>query len=246
MPYCPDCGVEIGQAKRCPLCGGENPRFTNATASGDKPTLRPECGDQEGGLLGADNEENPSKTERQKAAWEILSVALAITSATVFLINLLVAKGISWSLYPLASFMFIWFWATAFLLLGRRPRLQALLIAIAPPIFLLSLGFIIGKGAWAWRLALPICLLAEGVAAIIGLLARNTRRKGLNILAFVLAGCALLCIGIELFIDIFLENPIRPGWSVVTALALLPIAVFLLYIHHRVATSTNLHRLFKL
>ncbi len=218
-------------------------RFTNATASGDKPTLRPECGDQEGGLLGADNEENPSKTERQKAAWEILSVSLEITSATVFLINLLVSKGISWSLFPLASFMFFGFARPH--LLGRRPRLQACHRDRSPHLSP-ELGFIIGKGAWAWRLALPICLLAEGIAAIIGLLARNTRRKGLNILAFVLAGCALLCIGIELFIDIFLENPIRPGWSVVTALALLPIAVFLLYIHHRVATSTNLHRLFKL
>ena len=184
--------------------------------------------------------------EKQKAAWEILSVALAITSVTVLLINLLVEKRISWSLYPLASIMFIWAWATAFLVLGRMPRLQVLLIAVAPPAFLLVLGFFIGKDAWAWRLALPICLLAEGIAAIISLLARNTRRKGLNILAVVLAGCALLCLGIELFIDIFVGNPLHLGWSFVTAIALLPIAVFLLYIHHRVAKSTNLRRLFKL
>ncbi|MDX9784150.1 MAG: DUF6320 domain-containing protein [Spirochaetia bacterium] len=246
MPYCPDCGVEIGQAKRCPLCGADNPRSADMAGSVEKLMPRPECGEQEDRLAGSDHEDDLTKSEKQKVAWEILSVALAITAATVLVINLLVAKRLSWSLYPLASIMFIWTWATAFLILGRKPRLQTLLIAVAPPVFLVVLGFIIGKDAWAWRLALPICLLAEGVAATISLLARNARRKGLNILAFVFAGCAILCLGIELFIDIFIGNPLRPGWSVVTALALLPIAVFLLYIHHRVATSTNLRRLFKL
>jgi hypothetical protein len=215
-------------------------------SSGEKQNLRHECGEQNGGFIGTDNDETLTRAEKRRVAWEILSVALTITSATVLIINLLVVKRISWSLYPLVSFIFIWAWATAFLILGSKPRLQILLIAVAPLLFLLALGFIMGKDAWAWRLALPICLLAEGIAAIISLLARNARRKGLNILAFAFAGCALLCLGIELFIDIFIGNPMRPGWSVVTALALLPIAIFLLYIHHRVAKSTNLRRIFKL
>jgi len=137
MPFCPDCGVEIGGAKRCPLCGAENPRFADIASSGGKQILRPECGEQSSGFAGSDSDETLTKMEKQKAAWEILSVALAITSVTVLLINLLVEKRISWSLYPLASIMFIWAWATAFLVLGRMPRLQVLLIAVAPPAFLL-------------------------------------------------------------------------------------------------------------
>jgi hypothetical protein len=246
MPYCPDCGVEIGQAKRCPLCGAENPRFAHASTSTETQISRPECGEHTSPFIEADMDESLTRAEKKKAAWEILSVVLGITSVTVVLINFLVVRRISWSLYPLASFMFIWALATAFLILSQKPRLQILLIALAPPAFLLVLGFIIGKDAWAWRLALPICLLAEGIAAIISLLARNTRRKGLNILAFVFSGSAIFCLGIELFIDIFIGNPMRLSWSIVTALALLPIAIFLLYIHHRVAKSTNLRRLFKL
>jgi hypothetical protein len=246
MSYCPDCGVEIGHAKRCPLCGAENTRASQAEGPSLPQNSGAECGERQDKLARSDHEDDLTKAEKQKVAWEILSVALALTSATVIVINLLVAKRISWSLYPLVSSIFIWAWSTAFLVLGGKPRLQILLIAAAPPIFLLALGFIIGRDAWAWRLALPICVLAECIAAIIGLLASKARRKGLNILAYVFAGCALLCIGIELFIDGFLGKPMRPGWSVVTALALLPIAVFLLYIHHRVAKSTNLRRLFKL
>ena len=121
MPYCPDCGVEIGQAKRCPLCGAENPRSADAMSSGEKQNLRHECGEQNGGFIGTDNDETLTRAEKRRVAWEILSVALTITSATVLIINLLVVKRISWSLYPLVSFIFIWAWATAFLILGSKP-----------------------------------------------------------------------------------------------------------------------------
>ncbi len=245
MPYCPDCGVEIGSAPACPLCGAPNPRYPNSgapSAALNPPSEGKAAFSSPGGI----QEENFTKDEQKKIAWEILSVALAITALAIFLINLLVEKRISWSLYPLASSAFIWVLATAFLRLGFSTKLGILLALLAPLAFLLSLGFIMGNSGWAWRLALPIILLAEGISSVVAVMTSKAKRKGLNIIAYTLIGIALFCLGIELFIDLYTGDALLPGWSVITALALGPIALFLIYIHYRVATSTNLRRLFRL
>ncbi|HCO49597.1 MAG TPA: hypothetical protein DIT55_09330, partial [Spirochaetaceae bacterium] len=107
-------------------------------------------------------------------------------------------------------------------------------------------GLLTGDTSWAWRLALPIAIFSELVFAALLLQIRNAKRKGLNILAYILVGVALDCLGIEIFIDLYVSGAIRMSWSAITALALVPIAGFLIYFHYRVATTTNLRRLFKL
>jgi len=247
MPYCPDCGVEIGNAPACPLCGARNPRSTAAaepdcpdTNEGDHPSRRQ-------GFLGEVTEaESLTVFEKRKIAWEVLSVAFSIAIVALSLINILVAGKLSWSLYPVSAFFFVWVVATAFLVMGETSRLRYVLAILDMPIFLLALGLFTGDMSWAWRLAVPIAIFAEIVIAGVALSVRNAKRKGLNILAFILVGAALICLGVETFIDLFAFGKISLGWSAITAIALIPIAGFLIYLHYRVAKTTNLHRLFKL
>lgn len=254
MPYCPDCGVEIGTAAVCPLCGLPNLRAAPTVHTTSPGPVQIPADD---GLSGAlpplrrffeESEalEALSAREKRKVAWEVISVAFAISVLALSVINLLLDARLSWSLYPAASLLYVWLLATCALVMERHSRLRLLAAALATPLFLLALGFFTGSPAWALRLALPLAIFAELTLAGIILAARNTRRQGLNIFAFVAIGAALVCLATEIFVDLFVRDAIYLGWSMVTTISLLPIAAFFIYLHYRVARETNLRRLFKL
>jgi hypothetical protein len=249
MPYCPDCGVEIGTAAVCPLCGLPNLRAapvgpvqsasTAGEFSGEPPPLRRFFEESEA-------LEALSAREKRKVAWEVISVAFAISVLALALINLLLEARLSWSLYPVASLFYVWILASCSLLMEAKPRLRLFLAALATPLFLIALGFFTGSPGWALRLALPLAIFTELTLAGIVLAARNTRRQGLNIFAYIAIGAALVCLATEIFVDLFVHDAIHLGWSMVTTISLLPIAAFFTYLHYRVARETNLRRLFKL
>ncbi len=241
MSYCPDCGVEIGTAPDCPLCGARNPRFPET----------PECPEPETtskpGLFGTTAvPETFTPQEKQKVAWEVMSVAFGITIGGLVAINLLLAGKITWSLYPIASVCFLWILGSAIFVMSPQARYRNLLLVIDLPLFLLALGVITGSMSWAVELAIPAAIITELVAIAVLLAIRAVKRKGLNIFALVLFGVVVLCIGIEILIDLHSTGKIRLNWSAITAISLVPIAGFLLYLHFRIVTTANLHRLFKL
>lgn len=246
MPYCPSCGVEIGGQKNCPLCGTANPSLEpsigNPAPAG--------CAEEDGGgaaFLGETARSvHLTPDEGRKIAWEVLTVAFAIAVAILLSINLLVGSRPSWSLYPVSSFVFVWICGTALLALPKKRTLGFALVGTALPLFLAALGLITQDVTWALRLAIPIAIFSELNAAMVGLGIGMLKRKGLNVLALAFAGVALECLGLEIFIDLFLDGKIRLGWSAITAMALVPISAFLLYLHVRVVKTTNLRRLFKL
>ncbi|HWR10608.1 MAG TPA: hypothetical protein VN445_02195 [Rectinemataceae bacterium] len=243
MSYCPDCGVEIGNAATCPLCGAKNPN----AASQPEPVYGDAQDAPHSHFFGeVEGAEALTPMEKRKIAWEVISVAFSIASLVITAINILVAGRLSWSLFPVSSFVFIWVMATAFLVINGTFRLRYTLAALDPPLFLLALGIFTGDMSWAWKLAVPIAVFVELVAAGVVLQILNAKRKGLNIFAFLLVGVAISCIGVEIFVDLFVGGHIHLGWSAITAIALVPIAGFLIYLHYRVAKTTNLHRLFKL
>lgn len=248
MAYCPDCGVEIGDAPACPLCGARNPR----AASQDGARECVPCEDSPAtsrfsSFLGATEDAKAlTSRDKRKIAWEVITVALSIATIGLFLINLLVSARLSWSLYPVSAFLFIAVMATAFLVMDETRPWRYLVACLDLPIFLLALGLFTGDLGWAWQLAVPLAVFSELVAAAVALLTSNAKRKGLNILAYALVGAAVECLGIEIFVDLFAMGRVWLVWSAITAVSLVPIAAFLLYLHYRVAKSTNLHRLFKL
>jgi len=245
MAYCPECGVDIGNSDVCPLCGAKNPLARGKPDQGCEEAG--EAGATPAVFLGADSgAERFTPEESRKIIWEVLSVAFVIAVGSLLGINLIVAGVLSWSLYPVASFVFIWIAATSILVMRRAPKTRIFLTGAAAPLYLLALGVITGDVAWAWRLAVPIAVYAELVALGIAALILHSGRKGLNVFAFILFGAALTCVGVEIFVDLFIARRIVLAWSVITSLALVPIAIFLIYLHYRVAKSTNLRRLFKL
>lgn len=242
MSYCPDCGVEIGDSKVCPLCGAMNPRAAGEAA---------ECRDDGSGrkakfLEGAGLGEDFTPRERRTVVWEVVSVAGFIAAVSLAAINVLVERRFSWSAYPIASILFVWVLATAFTFFEKKPFLRYLVAGLDTPVFLLVLGFFTGDHDWAFRLGIPLAAWTEFVISLVALAIRASKRKSLDVFAFVFIGAGLQCIGTEILVDLFARGSVSLGWSAICALALVPIAGFLLYLHFRVAKSTNLHRLFRL
>ncbi len=235
MPYCPECGAEIGDADRCPLCGTPNPTL--------KAAIAPQASEPK---HAGEVEEKLSGAETRKIAWEVLSVAFLIAVLILGAVNFFVSRRFSWSLYPIVSILLLWVEASAILVLRRHVALSVTLGALSPPLFLIGLGYVSGDPRWALGLAVPIAVLAEALAGAVHLAIRATKQKGLNLISYVLIGSAALCIGLEIFIDLFAMGHVALVWSPICAIALLPIAVFLFYLHFRIMKSANLRRLFNL
>lgn len=246
MSYCPDCGVEIGNAETCPLCGIPNPRRKNASAEAECGEA-PDTADSGAHFLGAKSDDSRfTPAERSKIAFEIATVGCAIALAVIGAVDLLVDPGLSWSLYPIASLVFVW----SILAASLAPRLalaaRLSVAALALPLFLLCLGFLTGSPAWAINLAVPLAVAVEILVAAVSMAMVKSKRKGLNLIAFFLLGAGVLCLAIEFFLDLYLDAKVNLIWSAITATALVPIAAFLLYLHFRVARTTSLRRLFRL
>ncbi|MCE5256612.1 MAG: DUF6320 domain-containing protein [Spirochaetaceae bacterium] len=243
MPYCPDCGVEIGHVGACPLCGAKNPNAASAKEAGGKEKDKLATSYF---LEGASSDESFTPLEQKKITWEVISIACAIAIGALGAINLLLENRFSWSLYPISTLTFAWMISTAFLMLDRQHLLRDLLLAFAAPLYFLALGAIAGNPAWALDVAVPLAFFIEAVVRAFVYLAAKARRKGLNLIAHGLTGVALICVVTELLLDYYFTGRIQLGWSAIVSISLIPVAGFLLYLHYRVAKATNLHRLFRL
>lgn len=242
MTFCPDCGVEIGDSPTCPLCGAKNPRREiKQTECIEKPKQ-----DVPYFLADSKTKESFTAKENKTIIWEVLSVALLVATIALFSINLLLTRTLTWSLIPIASFIFIWILNSTILMLDKHRLIRLAILILAAPLFLLALSLITGNPAWSLRLAIPLALFLETVLAFLYIMIIRARRKGLNIIAYALIAIAVICLGIEIFVDLYIHGIMWLGWSAILAIALFPIAAFLMYLHYRVATSTNLHRLFRL
>ncbi|MCE1207544.1 MAG: DUF6320 domain-containing protein [Spirochaetia bacterium] len=242
MTYCPDCGVEIGDSPVCPLCGAKNPRqAVQPIECAEKPEH-----DAPYFLADAKTQETFTAQEKRKIVWEVLSVAFLVATIALFSINLLLSGSLTWSLIPVASFIFLWMLSSAILMLDKHRILRSAILFADAPLFLFALSLITGNPAWSLQLAIPLAVFSETALAFLYIMIVRARRKGLNIIAYTLIAIAILCLGIEIFVDLYIHGIIWLGWSAILAIALFPIAAFLMYLHYRVATSTNLHRLFRL
>jgi hypothetical protein len=238
MPYCVNCGVELDEeAELCPLCLAPLP---GKAARCDDPAGRALA------LLDPEDREKLTVAEGRTMFWELLSVSLGIGALVVLAIDLLDSPGLGWSLYPLASIAVAWVFVTV-LLLERLPRsLRVAGAALAPPAYLLALDLISDGIDWSLAVGVPIALAAELSVALAAIAIARSRRKGANVAAIALAAVAAFCFALESILDLRLEKKLLPGWSSIVLSALLPVSLFLFYLHYRILGKRSLRRFFRL
>lgn len=245
MLYCPDCGVELApHASACPLCGGkpveslpDEERVRRAAASrSPMPETRNSMKEKEGA-------ETQSR-EKDTLRWEMLSVSTLISALAVSAVNLLVSDRLDWALYPLFSLVFLWIIFSALIELRRLPALGLPIAFVTLPLYLLALDLVNGRLSWAWPIAIPIALIVEISFGLALFVCSRFRWKPLLSLALLFLAATISCLGIDGSLSIAYSGMLRTRWSAVVAAAIVPVSIFLAYVHFRVPHVARLRRLF--
>lgn len=232
MSYCANCGVELDDGMTsCPLCG---------FASGEKDISEPM--DQ--------SEYFPSdiillhKKETRKHIWE-LSVIISFSGMAVCtFVDLIVKKTLYWSLFADTAILASWICLTLILLAFRKYFLivPGLLITLLAMQYLFDLFS--PPVNWFYGVSLPLTIALFIAVGIIILLWKVAHFKGFNILAIALLVLSGFCIVSEVFIDKYLFNSVDIRWSGIVAVAILPLALVLLFVHYRMKKGKRLDSYF--
>ncbi|MDX9957242.1 MAG: DUF6320 domain-containing protein [Spirochaetia bacterium] len=243
MNFCPQCGVILSDhAESCPLCGStvvqERP-ITADAGSQDYPPIQtiPEK---------AVSMKDLSNFDRRRIALELLSLTFGIALIVTILANLFLNKTLSWSRYSAVVIIGVWLASAMPLILVRKPWLLFAVLAPSLMVLVFALDAFNGHLEWFLGYGLPITTILAGTLAGMFAILASVHRRGLNTLSIILCAIAIFCVGLEVVLDLNHYGALSFDWSVVVAFALVPTAVILFYLHHRIVNKASLKKLFRL
>jgi cytochrome c oxidase subunit IV len=230
MNICINCGVELEEGlKKCPLCG-RNPgeRVAQDLITDNKPS----------------NIINLQKKENLRYLWELFTIIAFSGISVCTILDLLISKGLRWSLFSDISIIAAWIIITLFLFARRRRVviIPSLAMTILTSLFLIDL---IHKGIeWFLPVGLPVTLSLFVAVGIITILYEEAHLKGLNIVAAGLIVLSSLSIITEFVLDKYLHGDINMRWSLITSVSILPVALILVFYHYRLKKGNRLDSFF--
>jgi hypothetical protein len=230
MILCGNCGIELDDGLEiCPLCGrhlgnnGEQEHIVNNYPS-DIIHLH--------------------KKENRRHLWE-LSGIIAFSGITVCtIVDLLVSKGLRWSLISDVSISAAWITLTLFLFAFKRTLtiVVLLMLTILTALFFIDL---IGTGRkWFFPVGLPVTIAAFITAGTIIILYKIAHFKGLNIIAAAFIILSGFCIITEMILDKYLKGFVNLRWSLIAAVSILPVALIFFFYHYRLKKGNRLDSFF--
>jgi hypothetical protein len=230
MTLCVNCGVELDEGLSiCPLCGKDpGKKVEEEHKSKNSPT----------DII------HLQKTENRRYLWELSGIIAFSGIAACTIIDLLISKELKWSLLSDISIATAWVILTLYLFAYKRTWIivTLLLITVLTSLFLLDL--IAAGGSFFIPLGLPVTIAVFVSAVIIILLYKSVHMNGLNIIAsgfIVLSG---FCILIEIIIDKYADGIVDFRWSLIVAVAVLPVALVLFFYHYRLKKGNRLDSFF--
>ena len=235
MAICERCGVEIDDsATKCPLCGlslGEKPDEEHVKL------ILPEFADEIRPL---------TKKQRARLAWEISSLMFLSAVVVVLVVDFIMNRRITWSLYPIIATGSVWILSSIIIFFHRRPLVLFLGFYVDTLLFLLLIDIVSARLPWFIQLGLPISSCLFALSGVICFITVRSNRRGLNIPAYVLFGIGLFTVGIELTLGWYLFHAARLSWSALVLVSVSPVAGILLFVHHRLRKYVDLKRFFHL
>ncbi len=240
MPYCSKCGVEVEEsAATCPLC-----RAPIQHLEGDAP--REESSTYPQHIIDPDDAYRLSQAERRRMGVELLTLVAGLATAALVLVDIFPDGALGWSCYAIGSVAGVWLLSILPLLLTGKPRLMVVLMLAVIVAYLCFIDALDGSMDWSLSLGTPIALATFLAAYLTTVALRSRAIKGINLFGIGALGLAGYLMALECIIKFALHVGVRPYWSVVTALVLVPIAIFLFYLHGRVLRGADLRKIFRL
>lgn len=203
MSYCVNCGVELeASLERCPLCNTPVINPNEVTHTHSVPPFPKEKGQVE--------------VVKSKDLAILLSVSLTAASVVCGLLNLLVFQRTAWSLYVIGACVVIWVLAIPAVIYTRLPIYLCLFLdGLAIGLYQYLISFNTQSHHWFYALALPITGLVTLIALLFAFFVKKVSGAFLMIGVYVFSSIALLCVGIELLVERFLEVYYHLTWSAV-------------------------------
>lgn len=232
MNLCTNCGVELDKdVITCPLCG-----LTEGKELIFEKTYQSEHYPSDIILL--------HKKETRRNIWELSGIIAFSGIVVCSIVDLVIGKSLSWSLFADTSVLAVWICLTLILLAFKKYFIviPGLLVTILTMLFLFD---IFSRPVnWFYGIGLPVTIALFVSISIITLLWNVAHFKGFNILAIAFLVLSVFCIVAEIFIDKYLFNSVTIRWSAIVAVSILPIAIVLLFIHYRMKKGNRLDSYF--
>ena len=230
MNICSNCGVELEEnIKQCPLCGKnlEDPDDRKSEALNYPSDII-----------------HLQKRESRKNIWELSGIIAFSGIAVCTIVDLVIGKGLKWSLYADVSIISAWLFLTFILLKFRKPWILIPGFSLTILFMLLMFDLISAKVNWFVPVGLPLTLAAAFFVCVIVILYNFARFKGFNILAIIFLSVAGFCIITEIILDKYVRGSVDVHWSLLAAVSILPIALVLLFVHYRMKKGNKLDSFF--
>lgn len=230
MSYCVNCGVELdASSERCPLC--------------NTPVINPNAVAHTNAFPPFPTEKGQVEVVKSRDLALLLSISLTATSVVCGLLNLLVFSGSAWSLYVIGACLVLWVLAIPAVIYTRLPIYFCLLFdGLSIGLYQYLISFNTPDHAWFYELALPLTALSTAVTLLFALLLKKVSRSFLMVGLYFFSCLALLCTGIELLIERFLQSPYRLTWSAIVLAICIVIVVALITILSRARLRNAVRR----
>lgn len=203
MSYCVNCGVELEATLRsCPLCNTPviNPR---EIASKQKESPFPK-------------EKEQVEAVKRKDFGILLSCVVLATSIVCGLLNLMVFHTTPWSLAIIGGCVLLWVILIPVAIYSRQPIYISILFdGLAVGIYLYLITFMVGSREWFFELGVPITILGTIVVEAFTCCIRLLPKSFLTIALYGFTAIAVLCLGVECMVDLYLYEEISITWSAV-------------------------------
>jgi hypothetical protein len=225
---CPNCGVILDEGMEvCPLC-----------KSG------PEEGSNERTELYPSDILHLSEKKSRIHLWELSAILAFSASLICIIVDMVILKGLDWSLYAVTSIAGLWLFITSFAFLLKRPFLLGLSLSLVTLAMLIIFDLLSPPLSWFMAIGLPVSLSFWILFSLFLFTMSLLSSRGFNVLAIVLIELSLLCLCIEIFTDLALRDRVSVDWSAITAATLVPIAGILFYMHYRMKRGKDLGSFF--
>lgn len=232
MKYCTNCGVELDREMHyCPLCG----KAANQENAGENITPA-DVYPSDILLL--------NRKESRRNLWELSAIICFSGIAVCAIVDLVMSKSLTWSLFVISSLLASWISFSLILLAFKKYFIiiPGLLITILG--MLLAFDLIVKPLTWFFVLGLPLTISVFIFISIVVLFWRVAKFRGFNLLAFAFLILSGFCIVTEVFTDKFIFGIVNIRWSAIVAVSLLPISLILLFVHYRMKKGNRLDSFF--
>lgn len=174
---------------------------------------------------------------------QITCVLLLSGILATVIINLAMDGRVTWSVYPMTICAIVLSYVLS-LGLWRTKLLLQILTGWVASIAVLVLADLYVSDDWPLKLALPILSSINVITMLLALILGNLSVKGLNIVAILFIGAAVLCLTVEAILSRYFLEEFRLSWSVVVSACLLPVTAIIVFMHFKTRNNADLEKIF--